>query len=382
MDLLASRLAALGPRALPTLMWTLGTRRVAGVRHARSFELRPEELSAIREAFQLLRVEDVIAFLERLEPTHLTPQTTRAALEVLGLVGRGGDLDVAWRLAVPIRPAGHRAERTPTNRSIRASFESALDGILERDATGIPVLAREIGAMPRELEAAAIRAIGRTRHPASLDVLARLLSYEPAADGLILMAIREAGVDAAAQPPELAVGWRVRSYLDHDDVLLVLGAVHAMAILQDIEAVPRLAELLDHDEVSVRSAAESALRQITGAAFTPNSERWLAWFDAEMAWWSRTAPGLDGLAQRPAAEAAAAINGLVTKHMFRHEITEALTPCLWHSQPDIVLLTCSVLGSLGSRGGIPALTELRGSADPRIAEAAERALSRIRNIGK
>lgn len=376
---LATRLAALGPRALPALLWTLGTKRVPAFRLEAPRDLRPEELSSIREAFRLLPVDDVLAFLEDLEPATLTPESIRAALEVLGLIGRGGDLDVAWRLAAPVAPAGQTLDWVPMDRSIRAAFERALDRVLERDPGGIAILGGEIGSMPRELAAAAIRAIGRTRHPESLEVLARLLSHEPDADGLILLAIRESGA-RVARPSDTSIAWRVRSYLDHEDVLLVLGSVRAMAILQDNEAVPQLAELLDHPQQSVRSAAYAALREITRAVFAPDSERWLAWYEAETDWWRRTAPTLDGLAQRSAEEAATVINGLVAKHMFRHEIAEALSPCLWHAQPDIVLLTCSVLGSLGSSGSIPALSELRDSSEPRIAAAAERALARIGTV--
>lgn len=373
---LADRLAAPGPRALPALLWMLATRTAPGAGTGIPRELSPEELQCVREAFRLLPVEHVIAFLEHLEPASLTPASTRAALEVMGLLGRGCDLALVWRLAAPVAPAAPLGAGGPVDRTIRAAFESALDGVLARDPASVAILGSEIGSMPRELEASAIRAIGRTRNPASLDVLARLLSSEPSADGLILLAIREAGA-LHERPSDASVAWRVRGYLDKEDVLLVLGAVRAAAILQDTEAVPRLAELLDHDEESVRSAAAAALREITGAAFGPDSGRWLAWYEAETNWWRRTAPALEGLAQRPAGEAAAMINGLVAKHMFRHEITEALTPCLWHAQPDIVMLTCSVLGSLGSSSAIPALSELRSSADPRIVAAAERAIARI-----
>ncbi|MDB4970489.1 MAG: ral secretory system protein domain protein [Myxococcales bacterium] len=137
-------------------------------------------------------------------------------------------------------------------------------------------LVQRLGDSSLEVRYYATLALGELQTP---DVVAPLgmRLYDPDAG------VRRAAVDALAlfpDSPELrSLIEQLRGELPGPDALRQRYASEALGTLRDVTAVPRLMELVKHQDPSVVSAARKALVEITKQDFGTSRWRWRSWWE-------------------------------------------------------------------------------------------------------
>jgi hypothetical protein len=301
------------------------------------------------------------------------PAEREVALEILGEVGLREDLELALRLATP-----GPTEGTPP--SLRRALLDALAGMFGRDPPSVQ-LVRELfdRAGPGLLDALVI-SLERAETPQGLIVLAALLGRSPEMDALVLSAIARVG-RALQQPVDLGARVVVRGYLSNPDSALVQQATLAVAALGDDGATGDLIELLHSDDRSVRFNVHRALREITRLTLPPAAEAWEAWFAEESRWWEEDSTRVfaDVRGGEPVA-AARAVREILRHRLGRHDLAQALRPCLSRPEPDLARMACAALGQLGSRAvQMPLVACLERPEEP-VRQAAWKALRDVTGL--
>jgi hypothetical protein len=296
-----------------------------------------------------------------------------AALDVLALIGTASDLALCAHLASP----GAEEEGVP--RARRVAFEDALGAIAQDVPDAIFVLRGLFTELHPSLLAPAVRCIADRPSPERLEVLAGLLGRARGIDDLLLVEIARVARHVAP-PVDETVRVHVRYALGSRDPNEVVLAAGALGAVEDFDAIPRLVDLLAHDDERIRTAADDALERMTGRTFRGDARAWSAWYDRELEWWRASAGGLHAVEHRDPTVALQTLHDVSGHRLYRHELALAVVPALARNERELVLLACSILRSLDSRAAVPALTTALGRDDPEIAAAALRALQGITGL--
>lgn len=374
MDALVEALARCGSAALPHLFEALGRGRFdvrVGERGNSTKAVEPGEREALVASFGRLPLPEVRLFLDERLAENPPEPLRGAALEVLGAHGSGSDLRSLLDWCEP-EDAGARVPRP-----LRDRFAAAFAGILERDPEALGHVPALYEGAHLSLVPSIVSAVGAIRSAESLAALVDLLAGVPAADALVLAEIGHLG-RVVRHPIDPHARGGVRAYLSWRDPTILAEAIVAAGCVEDVDALPQLVLLLEHEEPNVGARALDALVAITNERLGPDASAWEEWL-ARVAERRRTQipEQLRQVADGPPAMASRALLELAGLRVQRHELAEPLCAGLEREEPDLVVMTCAALGALGSSLAVPPLLELLENPGVEIRRAAFLALRRI-----
>ena len=75
--------------------------------------------------------------------------------------------------------------------------------------------------------------------------------------------------------------------------------------------------------------------------------------------------------------AAQGLQEIGSHRLYRDKLAEGILPCLDREESDLVVMTCAVLGHLGSSAVVPELVRQLEADSARVRESAEEALKKI-----
>lgn len=322
--------------------------------------------------------EALLAWLAGLPPGELRRVLEALALEgafldrevgvrALERAGAGSDLSLLVRLARPETPL--EARRAPRR------CEAAVDAMVRREPPLLIDLREAFQEAHPALQPSILRAAPAC--PEGLTAFASLLGLRPEADVLVLTAIERAAKRAPEAPDRRLTG-EVLRLASTSDVAASVAAIGALEALDDAESVPLLVGLLDHPNGGVRQRAERALVALTGQHLA-SPEEWDAWCQGEEEWWcARGADCLTRLGIARDAEVVALLRELGRHRLYRHAIAPAIVGELEVRGADVAAYGAAVLGNLGSRTAVPALSRLAlEQEDPTASRALSAALARL-----
>jgi len=303
--------------------------------------------------------ETVIGLLEQRTAERPCP---KLVMEVLAELGRAADIRLG--LAV-VEPTSNNA------------FEEAVTRILRRDLGTYAVLRTHILEAPPDAASTLVRAASATGSHEALQLMLELLGQDPGLDRVLLTHIGQIGQVAPWYADDSARR-RVRGYLAGTDESMQRAALYATGGLRDFEAVEVAIELLGSDSRSLSEAAHWALKTTTGLGFSPDQQRWQAWFASESEWYERNQGRLFGrIAHSSSRGIADALRELSTCRYQRVRIAEGMLGLLNHADPFVRRETCLALRNLGAEVAVPALMTSMTDADQGVAQEAWRALQSI-----
>jgi len=337
-------------------------------------ELSVDQVLLLEAAFTGFPDRDVAAFLRELAQRPLSATERTFAIRELGRVGTRRDLELLTALTLP---EGVRGSRSRVPRPYCVGFQRSLASIHTRTpCSSIDVVALYRG-VPLDLAAHVIWGLGETDSVSGLVLLVELLGELDDADPLILTEIARLG-ELLPHPLPEEVGFAVSMYLDAIELELLLLAIRAVEKIEVQNATARLIELTDHEIGPVAKAAVAALRASSGIDRGRGSKHWKEWYAKTQRWWQHEAPGLLRDIERgdDAARSRALLEASKWR-FYRHEIAPVVVDTLKSPDQELVVLSCAVLGHLGSWIAVPELIELVGKSDGAVLQAAARALQRI-----
>jgi len=338
--------------------------------------VRPELSRLQRLALELalaqLPREAVLAPLRAAARRADVPAEREVALAVLTRLGTRVELALALELGA----ADVRGEGAPRER--QKALEHCLAALLAREPGGVQLLCELVPRADPSTLAPALKALAVA---AGDEAAARLAGLLPqASDAVRALVLAELGRCATRGVglDDLGVSDLVRTQLGSADRALAVLACGVLEKLRDHGAVPELIVLLADGDANVRSRAHAALTRLTGLALPPEEEPWLAWLDEAMTWWdTRSEESRVALVSGSAAEAAAAVQELAQQRFRRDHVVQALELALARSEPDVVALTLTTLGSLDDPRAQLALQRFRDEAQPELRPGLERARVRL-----
>ena len=251
--------------------------------------------------------------------------------------------------------------------------------LIERDAGTRGSLVHAYGDVPAGLQVELIRALGRSGTEEDLMALADLLGQSAETELLVLIEIGRVGA-AVAHPIDEAIRESVRPYLSEADAQMRIEAAATVEKLEDYGAIGDLIRWTESDGRLV-ARARTALRALVGKDRGSRAAAWSRWYEAELDWWQRTSQSdFDAIRMGGPARASRVLMELADRRIFRYELVDPVAEALKRSEPEIVVVACSVLGHLGARQAAPKLVEKLSSPDESVRLAAVRALQRITGL--
>ena len=193
--------------------------------------------------------------------------------ESLVALGEHGALAVVARMPGPLKLARHTL-RGPTPPLSEHGPLLALVASFGKTALG-PLLAR-LNDPAVDVRYYATLAIGELKLPEATGALGlRLLDGDPG-----VRAAATLGLARYGDTPELrALTESLRGELPGPDPLKQEYAAEALGALRDAASVPRLVELVKHDDAAVVLSARHALLEITKQDFGTSRWRWRSWWE-------------------------------------------------------------------------------------------------------
>lgn len=363
---LAAALNALGPEALPAVVAAVcGAADLPeeGV-HPEALELRGEVL---RDYLQRARPETVAASAVALGSSHADGAVRCAALRLVAGLERPEDLEAVLELASTLEPwvlaspSVESAVARAVTRGIAAGEDLSLAGVAPSEA----------------LVAAAAEGVARSRDPRVLARLASLLGHGLDADRAVVSRIEQCARETGAEPDAWTLQ-SVRDLLRSGEPELRRVATAAAAALRDVDAVPRLVDLLSDPDPRVAQVAASSLRELGGADLGPDPNVWTEWFESERTWLRETWPEhVQALGSDDPVEARGALRGVLDHPLWRRTTAREIAPRLRRLDPGVAAVACGVLARLGCRSAVPSLVQLLDVAEPALRDSAAAALQRL-----
>ncbi|MCP3917935.1 MAG: HEAT repeat domain-containing protein [bacterium] len=326
---------------------------------------------ALSDALTQVPIEVLRGFLAQLAEAEYQLSARVRAAELLQRVGRRRDAALLVQLTTP--PEDQR--RVP--RELREAFEAALLAMADRD----PALVGRLGMMFEDVHpsylVSLVHCAGATESEEGFQQLASMLGGFPQLDSLVMIEMGRIG-RGLPQPLDDHTLGRVREYLRHDDVRLVLEAIAAAKSLGDDGAIPDLVAHMRSADRNVRNRAYDALRALTGLRMGQDFTDWDEWLAAEFDWWSNEAPRQIRLVESTSgSKARRAALELARHRLFRRDLGPVLEECLGKRDTELVRIVCAGLGHYGTQSAIPKLAKLLSHSEPLVQQEARRALTRI-----
>lgn len=335
--------------------------------------LAPEERGRLLHTMRSMGPLALARFLEKAVGKTGPEDPRLVALECLAGCATGREVGTLMRLATP-------AEGAPSSR-LRAALRAALAQTLERDARAFGELVPAWRIAGAALRAELLAAVGERGDPAGLELLAWVATFEAEefhrglAETCVRLAPRARTPEAREHLETLCV------LLRSEDKVCVQTISIALARARVEAAIPAWIELLASDSRGTRERARRSLEELTGLALGTTGERWLAWHEAECAWFEEEAPRLlSELESDDDARVLAAVRALSTHRLHRDELAEAVEQLLDHPAPAVRLCACSALQGLGSPLALPALAGALADEDETVARGAWTTLRRLTGL--
>lgn len=369
-DPLGMRLVRLGSQAIPALFETLVTKEAPHQEPDKAvvwLELDALQSSEVRAS---LLGEPARALLDFLRHVEGDARRRREAVRLLGDVGESRDLPyLVWL----VDPGGEaRIEH-----GVRDEVQEAFEGILSRSEDAHEPVLRAYDASPKGLLAGIIWALGGASSEERLWTLARLLGRTAEADPLILAEMARIGRELPHPIAEDVLA-ATRPYLGAREPEVVLSSIELAERLEDVEAIPDLIELLGNPLRALSGKALQALQSLAGIQLPLSPVRWEEWHRKASEWRAREAPKFQqDIANGSPGRASHALMEVSKWRAFRHELADGVAAGLERDGNELVVLTCSVLGHLGSWKSVPALAQRLSDGDPAVQRAALLALRSI-----
>jgi len=252
----------------------------------------------------------------------------------------------------------------------------ALAAIFRRDHQALPKLSWN--TIPREHLPPLADRLGGLADPRAFEVLIRLMDGETGLEQVALSAIAHLARTISLEPADAELR-RVRYRVEHPEVSLRMLACQALGLLHDEEGARLLQERLTDPASSVRSAAHTALKRITGLRLHAGPKAWLSWIRAQENWWNeRSDKVLSALPLARGAERTALLRELAGARLHRRALTKELLSLLDQSQGESLRLLLSAIVALDSPQALPAITLLLSHPELEVRTAANQALNALR----
>jgi HEAT repeat protein len=319
------------------------------------------------------RVAD--ALKEKLESSKDDDRANLAAVYVLGVIGTANDLPRLVELAP--RKSGSAEALTI---SARDAVSATTTEILRRDPRAWARITDVVLKSDARCGRSLLEGLARTKDPRVLGVLYDLAQRK---DSLATVCVPLAAQCGPSSDPSLE-----RDFLAWaEGQLKSASPAYARALLQtlgardDGEHAQAMVDRLQAKDESVRAAALSALKQVSGLGLPGDPVGWNAWLREEQSWHQRVRPRLkEDLASKDVDRVIVALRSYSERRTRRGELAVEIAPVLKSPRPELRRSACEVLGKLGSSAANPALISALEDPDPSVAEAARKALSTIRGI--
>lgn len=340
-----------------------------------SHEARAKGLKSVNRAALLETTRQVPEVISGLTSRHELPSEARAhalavGVEILHAGGTPADFRALVDLvtsAVDLAP--RRAGEAP----------SSLRGCL-LDATSLrlysaPDLLRLYQGAPEPLTRAILDGVAGGADPGySARALVHLLGALPASDPAVLNRLHLA-LHRADAGPNPAVADRVVPYLKDARTFARHQAAACLAKTGERAHVYPLIESLDDGNLTVRTAAQTALHELTGMSLPADPSRWRSWFDEQLAWWDAEGQlQLDELNLAPRTVQLTILRDICTKRLFHDEIAAGVAGLLEGGDAATQCLALSALGTLRSPTALKLVHSYRLHPDPAVQAAAQAAL--------
>ena len=264
----------------------------------------------------------------------------------------------------------------PQRQQTGARLADALAAIFRRDHQALPKL--NWNAIPREHLPPLADRLGGLADPRAFGALIRLMDGETGLEQAALSAIAHLARTISLQPADAELR-RVRYRLEHPAFSLRMLACQALGLLHDEEGAHLLQERLSDPSSSVRSAAHTALKRITGLRLHAGPKAWLSWIREQDNWWNeRSGKVLSALPLATGAERTALLRELAGARLHRRTLTRELLSLLDQSQGESLRLLLSAIVALDSPQALPAITLLLSHPEREVRTAANQALYALR----
>lgn len=373
---LVTRLAALGPEAVPALYAMVtgaGFDALIGEEWVPSaWFCRPEEIPGVcANALERAPTEAVLAQVELALSGEPSFQERLVQLRILAGQGRAEGLELVLRGA---RELGEVELGRP---SVRAALEGALEAILRRDGHALARIEKELEHLEPILAESVVAALAGSERPEAMATLERAFRLGTPARDHVARAMAEL---------ELARPWQLEgrtfrtcgAWLRGQDPDLRAQGARLAGRLHALSALPELVDLTDPArelDPGVRRCALEALEAMAGIPLEPvGLEAWLA---REESWKEERFDGLlETVVRGEPGAAKESLHELARHPLYRHQTARSLAESL-SSQPLVVArLSCDELGRIGSRQALPGLLDVAEHL-PRLRVAAAGAMRRI-----
>lgn len=361
----AQRIHALGPRCAPILLDALSLDELPT--GSGSLGLGKSEHAVLLDGARQLGREAFAPFWSE-AASATSSRRRRTAIELVGLVGKSGDLGTAVLAASGLEPGD---ALDPEN--VRA-LEDAATRLLTRDPGTLTLLRPAILHSHPELAGHLIRAVAQVPDERTLVFFADILGLEPRLDLPVLSQI--ARIARIQNPPfDDRLRAHVRAYLGDPDRQIVRTAAMALAEFQDEEALPKLLELAAGADKAVSGAAFLALERTTGMSLPRRPERWQSWLALEQSWLERRGPDLlAALDGHDVPLLVASLREIACHRLGRQRMAVGVASLLGHEDRRVRLEVCLTLQALGSPSMRESLEQMLRDEDADVARAAAGAL--------
>lgn len=367
----AREISAQGPAVLRPCLDTLELQRVACVVPTDIEQMlsRPQREILLLALAELPSTLVLASGFERLALSR-EPAVRRLVLDVLQVAGGSTHLAELDELALGEDEALLRHE-------LEESFQAALAGILRRDPRAFDQLSSFHRDAPEPLADAIVRAVGDAGDTRGLAFLEHAITFRASQTSLCASQVQRLGRSGDRQR-DAELAQRLRWTLDPDQPEACGALVMALGELRDSESVPVLIEFLSGSHAGLAGNALWALRRITDLNFPALPERWSAWYESELAWFTREQDfALRDLHSGSPSAAAAAARAISERRLWREELAEELLTALQRPHPTLRAPICRAIERLGVDSVAPGLVDLLDDDDPASVQAALRTLTAL-----
>jgi hypothetical protein len=275
-----------------------------------------------------------------------------------------------------------RLSRLPSTSTVAAqektgaAFADALAAVFLRDPRALPKL--RVNTVPRMHLPHLADRLGRLADPRALTILVQLMDGESGPEQAALSAIARLARTVTLVPEDAELR-RVRYRVEHPEEGLRMLACQALGLLQDEHGVRLLQSRLTDPSSSVRTAAHTALRRITGLRLHQGPRAWLSWIRTQEDWWNnRSNLVLSALPTAQGAECASLLREIAGARLHRRALTAELLALLDNSHVDSISLLLAAIVALDSPQAMPAISLLLSHPDHEVRKAATLALAALR----
>jgi HEAT repeat protein len=370
---IASRLAALGPGAVPLLYELVtgrGLERLVGEEwRPLEWACEPEEIPGLcLHALERAPTAAVLAEVERAYAHEPSYPDRLVLLRLLGAKGSAEGLDLVFR------GADELGDMELLRPRVQTALREALASILRRDAQAWPRLHEALAELEPATCEVLLDAIGDAGCKPGMAVLVRLLRNGPPSRARV---VETMGRLECARPWDFAgqTFEHARPLLRSQDGAERAQAARVLAAVHALEAIPELIELVDDSEPLVRRCALDALTALAALPLGNEAVTWEAWHQRERAWrdtrWNEL---VETLVSAPPGVANEALRELLRHPLYRHEAASVVAASLPQQPRAVALAACIELQHLGSRWALPGLVAALEQQQPQLRAAAWRTL--------